>query len=81
MAKVIIARFAPIPVTAGTPKVVKVAPSQPKNNFVVTKAMDLMSPLHPLNATFIGWCKNKGQEPTKRQARKFCQQYDVQRAA
>jgi len=83
MAKIILARFAPIPVKAGQPaKIVKTPdPEQPKANFVVGKAMDLMNEAHPLHTAFIKWCKDKGQEPTRRQTRKFCQQYHVQRAA
>ena len=35
---------------------------------------------HPLHKTFMAWCKEKGTEPSKRQARKFLQKYPQYRA-
>lgn len=38
-------------------------------------AADLLKDTHPLHAAFVKWGKAKGQEPSKRQGRKFLQTF------
>ncbi|MCK9463621.1 MAG: hypothetical protein M0R80_28715 [Proteobacteria bacterium] len=80
MAKIILARFAPIPApkteAKGKAKIVKPQPVQP---VTVGKAIDVMSEAHPAYAAFILWLG--GKEATKRQARKFCRVMGLERVA
>lgn len=41
------------------------------------KAADLLNAEHPLNKTFVEWCGDT--KPTKRQGRKFLQQFPYYR--
>ena len=38
-------------------------------------AADIMDCAHPLNKAFVAYCKGKGCEPSKRQARQFLKRY------
>ena len=69
MKKQVIVRLAPIPAQpAPKGKQIGVVSAKPE----IGKAADIMKEGHPLHEVFMTWCKGKGTEPTKRQARKYC---------
>jgi hypothetical protein len=44
-------------------------------------AADIMKDGHPLNKSFVAWCKARTTEPTRRQAQKYLQQFPQYRRA
>jgi hypothetical protein len=77
--KTVIARLAPIPARkVNTPKGHEVLGAKP-DQVRVNKAAEVLQDNHPLNQSFLAWCK--GLSPTKRKAREFCRLMHISRAA
>jgi hypothetical protein len=51
----------------------------PGRNDSAVKAADLLNAEHPLNNSFTEWCVENDKEPSKRQARKFLQEFPYYR--
>jgi hypothetical protein len=53
--------------------------SGPGRQDSAVKAADLLNAEHPLNKSFTDWCIENDKEPSKRQGRKFLQEFPYYR--